>query len=314
MSCRTNAAALNDALQHVLAEEAAGFCGVLVDRRLRALDDEHPLRAAGIAHAVATPNGRHLDPQLCPELFVLDASRLEPSLALSNCIEEALVELDADSLRSGAGRRIAGFVQAGQSPQTMARHLGRLLVQRRPAPHGSVFTALHVYDPAVLWWLWPSLSDTQRGIVLGPARAWWLLDPVGRWHVLDTSSPHDPGTHALELTLSQWTLVQGIGALNAVLRHLPLESLSAPALAALQQRAFEGLQRAHASGWSVSHDLQTYVRTALTRHPLFDRHPRVQQLLRNRTPDDRLAALIDGVTEEEWLSVAAQLDTNAATV
>lgn len=314
MNIGANPVALSDALQHALAEEARGYCCVLVDRRLRPLGDEHPLCAPGVARAVASPNSRRLDRQLCPELFALDTSRLEPSLALSACIDEALVELKPHSLRSGAGRRIAGFVQTGPLPETMARHLGSLLVQRRPGAEGSVLTALHIYDPAVLWWLWPRLADTQRRAVLGPARAWWLLDPAGRWRILSTSPSHTQRAPALELTPAQWTIVHGVGALNAVLRDLLLESepLSAPALSLLQQRAFEGLQRAHASGWSASHDLRTYVRTALTGHPRFDSHPRVQQLLQDRAPDDRLSALIDGVTAEEWRCVAAELDAKGA--
>lgn len=286
------------------------FC-VLVDSRLRPLEDDHPLVSLGGPSVRVKPRDNRVDAQLCPTLFALDLSRARDSFTLQSCIAEALVERAPESVNAGNGRRIAAFLMADAPIERVAQHLGQSLVHRAPSASGShVWTQLHFYDPAVMWWLWPTLTGVQRQQLLGPIHAWCLLDPIGAWQTLDCSQRDDAQVSAtLLLDEKQWPDVRGIAALNAALRDCLGAGAgpSAASLALYQRTAFDALRRAHRHGWHAARDQSAFVLKALTVSPLFDQHPKVQALLAARHADASFQRLIDELGDADWQRIRADM-------
>lgn len=299
------------------AIERSGVCTfcVLIDSRLSPLEDDHLLVSLGRPSVRVKPRDSRVEAQLCPTLFALDPSRARDSFALQSCIAEALVERAPESVNAGNGRRISAFLMADAPLERVAQHLGQSLVHRAPSAFGDhVWTQLHFYDPAVMWWLWPILTGVQRQQLLGPIQAWCLLDPIGAWQTLDCPQRDDAQVSAtLMLDEKQWPDVRGITALNAALRDC-LGSGAGPSAAsfALYQRtAFDALRRAHRHGWHAARDQSAFVLKALTVSPQFDSHPKVQALLAARQAGVSFQRLIDELGDVDWQRIRADLQTTS---
>lgn len=238
-----------------------------------------------------------LDPIWYPRWFMLELDVAADSFLLQDSVELALQELLPERLEQGKGRRISGWLCIEGGAEAAAERIGHRMMQRR---QGGETRLLRLHDPAVLWAVWPLLSPGQQASWLGPVGAWWLLDPSGK--LVSLASRAEPSDEPL--TDRQWLAIDNVTALNGALREcLPLNAQRN--LDSLRQVAMHALDRARRHGFTDLRDLTLYAKHAMTVHPRFDQHDIVRQLLDHRDAEDHYTALVDALTEQDWLAVQA---------
>lgn len=211
--------------QHAQGQPASCACYLLLDPQLRPLEPDHPLAQALSTAKAPTPQTTPLPLPFVPEharpwLSALDLEQPSGSEALSISLQEAAAELDGGQLQRGMGRRIGGWLVSHAPAATLAAHLARVMVQT--APDGQRML-VRVQDSAVLWPLFSLLTSEQRASLLGPIRAWWVLNPAGHLVLLENPNPASaaPTVPAAPLKLSteQWAHVMRFSALNATINQ-----------------------------------------------------------------------------------------------
>lgn len=280
---------------------------VLTDTRLRPLESGHSLCAQGIASARLHPAHPKFDRRFAPLLHELDPTLSSHSFALAESIEESLAELNAESISQGSGRRICGWLQSTAPLDAVAHHLAAILIHRTPDRAGDAM--LNLFDPAVLWSLWPLLDDSQRSALLGPIEAWHLLDPRGAFLTLAMPRTQHPGGGDLRLPPELWPEFEHITAFNGLLREwpsLPPEIRSMP-LANAHRHALSAMRHARQCGIHERADLQAFARLALRIAPRFYTHPRIEALLARVAPDEHFSALASELSAEDCQQLQREL-------
>jgi len=250
-------------------------------------------------------NLRHpeIDPQWHPRWFALNLAHAQDAHILNHSIVWALDERQPHHLRAGMGRRVSGWLLAQDDLiHTAAQHCAQLMLRRAPSSPGHFLLRLH--DPAVLWAVWQILSPEQKNEWWGPVGRWHVLDPMGDLTLLDApthrhNEPANPPSHPL--SSQQWQDMQNITPLHRAMQTLLASMPAAPG----QYKSWfltglQALRRANAHGVDDAHSLSLFAELALTRHPEFDQHPRVQQLLKQRAPGEPLGGLLCDLTEQDW--------------
>ncbi|MBP4044046.1 DUF4123 domain-containing protein [Chromobacterium violaceum] len=235
-----------------------------------------------------------------------NAASAPPSL-LARSVELALAETMPDALIQGHGRRIAGWLELETPAKQAAAHIGRQMI-RRDAAGETVLLRLH--DPSVLWALWPVLSPLQQRWLFRGIRRWWLLDPAGELACLEPpqTAQSAPAEAAAIWSAEQWQRIADIGAFNRALldwaqqRPLP----DGEDLLAARAEAFSALRQARALGFIDEQDLALFALHALSVHPRFYRHPKIQARLTRRQADDFYSGLVDELSEADWQNIAAE--------
>lgn len=264
-----------------LSECEERFCAALLRRNPTKVHLRHP----------------QVDPSWYPRWFMLEPNVAVNSFLLQDSVEFALQELLPERLEQGNGRRISGWLSVAGAPEAAAEVIGHRMVQRR---QDGEMRLLRLHDPAVLWATWPLLTPGQQASWLGSVRAWWLLDPSGK--LVSLASRAEPSDEPL--TDRQWLAIDNVTALNGALREcLPLNAQRD--VESLRQIAMRALDRARRHGLTDLRDLTLYAKHAMTVHPMFDQHDIVRQLLDHRDAEDHYTALVDALTEQDWLAVRA---------
>ncbi len=242
-----------------------------------------------------------LDPAWRPHWIQVNTSTSSGSLLIQDSVDQALSELNPQSLREGQGRRIAGWLVLEPAQCNRAlHHIARESI--RPGHRGSR-RLFRMHDPAVLWAAWGLLSPGQQAALMGPVSAWWLIDPSGAVIELQRGDDADARVWDSEL----WAALDRVGALNAMLRALlPADNpLRSGQLEDMRGLAMASMARAERLGFSDLKDLALFAQHAVERHPQFDAHPIVRQVLERREPDEHYSALIEQLTDDEWRLVSA---------
>ncbi|MEO2217993.1 DUF4123 domain-containing protein [Chromobacterium vaccinii] len=230
-----------------------------------------------------------------------------PPTLLARSVELALAETMPDALAQGHGRRVAGWLELEAPAKQAAAHIGRQMI-RRDAAGETLLLRLH--DPSVLWALWPILSPLQQRWLFRGIRRWWLLNPAGELACLEPprAAQSGPAEAAAIWSEEQWQRIADIGAFNrslldwAQLRPLP----DGEDLLAARTEAFAALRQARVLGFVDEQDLALFSLHALSVHPRFYRHPTMQARLARRQADDFYSGLVDGLSEIDWQSIAAE--------
>lgn len=244
-----------------------------------------------------------VDPAWRPRWLRLDTSTPSGSLLLQESIAQALVEIEPDRLRSGQGRRIAGWLQLGAAePSTATAHVAREMIRRGPT---GTQRLVRLHDPAVLWALWPLLGSAQQRKLLGPLNSWTILDPRGGIACLRGAG--DGTADAWSAAL--WQDVDAITPLNAALRSVDLcNSIETAAdLERARVVVLHAFRRARNLGFSHSRDLAAFALHAVKVHPAFDSHPLVATALRGRSADDHYMELVDSLSNEDWVEIGQSM-------
>ncbi|WP_249605310.1 hypothetical protein [Chromobacterium sp. IRSSSOUMB001] len=242
-----------------------------------------------------------LDPARQPAWLPLTAG----APALADSIAQALAEAEPDALAQGQGRLVAGWLEIAGSAKLAAAHIGRQMIRR--TPNGETHL-LRLHDPAVSWALWPLLNTAQQRGLLGSVSRWWLLDPAGELVCLEPAqqaarAPRLPSRWEPGL----WEDIARIGSLNRALLAWREQApeCDADKLETARLHAFAALRHAGALGFDDDEDLSRFALHAVTVHPRFYLHPRVQALLAGRAADDFYSGLTDSLSEADWAAIAA---------
>lgn len=291
-------AALNDALHRELIS-TQGHCWLLLDPVLRPVLEGSPLGCLLAERPFFRAQGTgDPDPSLMPLLFAFDPAQASDHDLIWQSLREALAELSPEMLAQGGGRRICGWLESAVDGKELARHI----VTQMSQVHGEARRCLlRWHDPAVLWALWPLLTAEQQASLLGPIKAFRVLDPAGHW--LRFSAKQPASRQTLDLDGEQWRGIESIAALNGMLREIDLSPLSTEQLDALRDNALAALRRARQLGFSDFQDQRAFARLALTVHADFDSHPLVAERLAQRAPDDHFTALVDDLSAEHWARI-----------
>ncbi len=246
-----------------------------------------------------------------PRWFALHLDRALDAHILNHSIVWALEETSPQNLRSGQGRRIAGwFIAAEPTVQAAATHWANLMVRRMP--HAVGWQLLRLHDPAVLWAVWQTLHQEQHALWLGPVHHWHLLNPVGELSCLAPSAhaQYVNGQASIpELSAQQWQDMQNIGPLHQAMQRLDASTrASATEFKQKFQTGLHALRRAKQLKLDDPHSLSLFAELAMSRHPLFDQHPELQQVLQQRAPNEPLGGLTCDLTEQDWQRLICEIN------
>lgn len=258
-------------------------------------------------------NLRHpeIDSRWHPRWLALNLALAQDAHILNHSIVWALDERRPHHMRAGMGRRVSGWLLAPDDEliHVAANHCARLMLRRAPSSPGHFLLRLH--DPAVLWAVWQILTSEQKSEWLGPIGRWHLLDPKGELTQLEAPAHrhNEPaGWPSHPLGSQQWQDVQNITPLHRAIQSLTAtEPTGSTQCEQWVRSGLQALRRANAHGLDDLHSLSLFAELALTRHPDFDQHPRVKQLLMQREPDEPLGGLLSELTEQDWRNLTVDL-------
>lgn len=228
-----------------------------------------------------------------PYLLELDLSTPAGVDALAQSVRVAFDDRRPESMAEGLGQRVGGWLASHASLEEVAAHWSRLVLQRDVSGRACV---LRFYDSRALALLWTVLSQAQQQIMLGPVRAWHLLDASAKPSV-HLASP-DARADNLMLSPAQWHEIHRHGLVNRALALHAQASGRQPEPDEIET-AVAAAARAERYGLTDRDDRVAFVSHALAWHPEFDSHPKVLQLLGRRATDDFYTAEIGRLSPDE---------------
>jgi hypothetical protein len=157
------------------------------------------------------------DPLRAPYLVPLDLSRRADADLFRDSVELAWRTWERESLNAMRGQPICGWlrIDAGTSVKSLASHWARNCHLHMDARQARL---LRFQDPGVREWLWPTLDETQRRAMLGPAVE---IQAIGRGqklihHRRANGAAATPGGYlALQLKQSQRDQVTDYATVHA---------------------------------------------------------------------------------------------------
>lgn len=292
----------HELLQDLSTKSADSQCFLLLDPTLRPVDtDETPWEryAEGPHHPVPIvhPN---VNPAHYPVLTGLDPNVNADALLLTHSVRDAYLELPPHVLQQGDGRRIGGWLASNASPDDVALHLGKIMVQHHPSGRDMW---LRLQDPAVLWHVWRWLHLAQRTALLGPIECFYLLNPAGELQRLATNE--QATSSDLDLSTEQWAAIDCIEPLNLALREWG-EVRHPNQLRPACNTALAAIQRGKRLGFDDAADLASYGLCALAVHPRFDFHSLLTTRLRMRKPGDYFGDVVADLQPGDWRRIARE--------
>lgn len=227
-----------------------------------------------------------------PYLLELDLSTPAGVDTLAQSVRVAYEDRHPESMAKGLGQRAGGWLASYSSLDEVAAHWSRLVLQRDDSGHACV---LRFYDSRALALLWPVLSQAQQQAMLGPVRAWHVLDSGARPSV-HVASQESRGNFML--SAAQWQEIHRHGLVNRALalhakecgRQPEPDEIEAAVAAAARAERYRLVDR---------NDRVAFIGHALAWHPQFDLHPKVLQLLGRRAADAFYTAEIGQLTADE---------------
>jgi hypothetical protein len=190
------------------------------------------------------------------------------------------------------GQRVGGWLASSASLDEVAAHWSRLVLQRDDSGRACV---LRFFDSRALALLWNVLSQAQQRTMLGPVRAWHVLDACARPHV-HLASPDSRANFML--SAAQWQQIHRHGLVNRALALHARTCGRQPEPGEIEA-AVAAAARAEQYGLIDRDDLVAFIGHALAWHPQFDLHPKVLQLLGRRAADDFYAGEIGQLSADE---------------
>lgn len=280
-----------------------GRCFLFLDPTLNP-PDEDPVLGAWLAEhpAVKLPISHpEFDPSLRPLLIELDSNKAKESDVLRYSVTIAVNELDPDALKYGGGRSVGGWLVSTAPAKQLAVQLAAQLLQSPALGHQSL---VRLQDPAVLWAWNSQMTEPQRNKLLGQLQQWWFLDPLGHLQHIEQTAPIEDKITPLQFSATEWEDLDTLGAINRAMHKWVAKYPAAQHCDQAGDIAWAALRRARSYGFKHANDLTFFVECALLIHPDFDRNERVQKYLKQRTPNDYFKALMDPLTEEDWLAIS----------
>ncbi|MDR2871407.1 MAG: DUF4123 domain-containing protein [Xanthomonadaceae bacterium] len=233
------------------------------------------------------PPPLHAQASLLPQLICLDAMPPEERIGLLDRVER------------WQRRGIAFFcalLKSGADERSVAGHLGRRLMLRRPGGGRFLF---RYCDPCVFRHLDWLLNSSQRNALLGPVQVWGWPDGDGRWRRMFKGEATD---EALPLTAQQWQSLEQMPLINRCLDELPMQEPGHTRNAILARRIDALLSQAHdVHGLESDEDRLLFAKQAIRFHPQIHRHPALDERLRRLHEEPGL----------KYCTICDDLDDNA---
>lgn len=295
MNEETRIESLNVALTGWFSQHRDMRCFLAVDPSQRDLtrediDDRAPFASLPRADVVIAHDA--FPESHCPYLLELDLSTPAGVDALAKSIRVAFEDRRPASMAEGLGQRIGGWLASHASLDDVTAHWSRLVLQRDDSGRACV---LRLYDSRALALLWPVLSQAQQQAVLGPVRAWHVLDA----HARPSIHLATPGSHAnFMLSPAQWHDIHQHGLVNRALALHAQKRDRQPEPGEVEV-AVAAAARTERYGLIEPDDCVAFIGHALAWHPQFDLHPKVLQLLRCRAVGDFYTAEIGQLSADE---------------
>lgn len=245
-----------------------------------------------------------------PYLLELDLSTPAGVDALAQSVHVAFEDRRPASMAEGLGQRIGGWLASHASLDEVTAHWSRLVLQRDDKGRACV---LRFYDSRALALLWAVLSQAQQQAMLGPVRAWHVLDARARPSV-HLASPESRANFMLSAI--QWHDIHRHSLVNRALA-LHTQACGRQPEPGEIEAAVAAAERTERYGLIERDDQVAFIGHALAWHPQFDLHPKVSQLLSRKASDDfysveigQLSAHeIDEIRQGSWYE---RLGTSAA--
>lgn len=245
----------------------------------------------------------NLMPEHRPYMIALDPRREADAQLLAASLQLALDDWTLSSLEQSLGHRVCGWLF---TQQDLAQYLGELAVQRLPSVGSGKRTLLRYFDPSVLPALWRISGIEQQRTLLGPVDLWLALGRNGRLQRYQAASSAAPLSDKARIDYSadQWDAIQNIGALNqAIVQWQSNIEDGQPPQSASLEAAESALLRARRYGITDTRDLKAFAWHALTVHPRFDTHSKIQQALKQLPAEKYYQAVVADLTEQDWRQV-----------
>ncbi|MBN3787867.1 DUF4123 domain-containing protein [Burkholderia sp. Ac-20353] len=265
-------------------------------------DEIDALKAIGESVVEVPLCPERLSPDYWPSVIELDLAHPVPAEICRRAIERALDDWSPDALGEGRGHRVGAFLFSDARTDAIARHLAHAFVQQRPDGDGQ--RLLGLADPAAFEGVWRVCDDAQRRRLLGPIAQWRTLGRWGEWVDCDVSAARDAepaGGRSLDLRDAQWSALFDVRPINRAWARASADGC------VVQRDTFERLpavlQRAHGYGLSDPQDLELFARHALNAGAEFDRHPRIQRVLRDRPADMYYSLAVADLGDADWAEI-----------
>ena len=295
-------------------ENPALQCYLLADpARRNALDD--PEFASVLSGMVVRPEPvRWSHPNLLithrPWLLPLPLATGAGCELLNISIRMALEDAQAESLQSGLGQRICGWIFSHETPIALALRFGQLAVQVPPRDTPKLRgkrCLLGFFDPLILPILWALSNDGQRRLLFGPASQWYFVQDGNTLQTLTPPQILEPikienGWHS-----AQWLQLLNLNICNQVLLDHGRAGTGGRLLDFVPAM-LELTNRLRQAGASDARELCSLVAIGLRHHFEFDRHPEVLRLINHRESDRSLAAALCSLDTAAWRRIANELN------
>lgn len=227
-----------------------------------------------------------------PYLLELDLSTPVGIGALAQSVYVAFEDRRPESMVESLGQRVGGWLASYSSLDAVAAHWSRLVLQHDDNERACV---LRFYDSRALALLWPVLSEVQQQAMLGPVRAWHVLDAGARPSVHLASS--DSWANFM-LSAAQWQEIRRHGLVNRALALHAQACGRQPGPGEIDT-AVAAAARTDRYGLTDLDDWLAFIGHALAWHPQFDLHPKVLQLLSHKAADNFYTAEIGQLSADE---------------
>lgn len=251
-----------------------------------------------------------------PLLLPFEPDSSQGSLLMRQLMNMSVADMNAESLQQGNGQRVCGVLFVDQDLGRVASHLGRVAVQTVPGtglpPSAGRHRLLRFFDPLVTTALWEMSSPAQRATWFGPVVTWMSLNLALRFRHLQrpeqpTGSNDDPRlSPEAAWGAAQWLQLLALSAFNPVAVELGIKASTIE----VRPLVLDTLCRLTALGIHEADELKTMARFALTRHPGFDRHPKVRHRLMNRPAGLSAGQSLSDLSEADWQGIQNDLRLN----
>lgn len=248
---------------------------------------------------------------ITPKLFKAQAHLIPRLIDLRDC--GTLRRLDLQDRwaqgASGGSDNLCALLWSAASPHALASHLAERMLIRLPDGQRAWFRCL---DPRVLRHCARVLDPDQKAALMGPITRWLYLDgghavefaAAGLSGASACAPPLRPEQHR---RLERALLVNQAEEALSSTGHAAEGSEGRSSVLDRLDHAIERAQREH--GLTSAEDCVEFAVLALSVHPAFDTHARVQVALQQARSTGRgfLACVLDW-TGHDWQQVAQSLD------
>lgn len=250
--------------------------------------DDLPRTVVPIAHEAFPESER-------PYLLTLNPRLPQFGAWLAESVRVALADRRPDVIARVPGQRIGGWLAtpAPVSADEVATHLSRQVLQ---VDDRGKTCALRFQDSRALALLWPVLTLMQKETLLGPVKTWHAFDAGAR--LAAYAGLYPKMLDDLSFKPQQWSAIRRHGLVNRALA-LHIAAIGHQPEPETVDVAVSAAARAEQYGLVERDDKLAFIGHALSWHPHFDAHPRVQEVLRNVSPDEFYVAGMSELSIDE---------------